>query len=322
LSFVFSMEEITAEISGPGLAAFHHQFAESEGDFLAILLGCFSVQNYSVNSDLATNTEKSKVRVVVQDLILASMQEVMDLKTGKLNKESLKQLTREKSEMKFVGMLKFRKTGLMELVPSFIDRKLISAVLSSCSWKVPRLYLLVGEEVTRNTLSIKYSMITFLLENNREWSRIPLVVPNLGTDQRMGYMQGIGGSSEALREIVEGSGLATSCIVDVEKNFSPLSVQFKTSFDLASDRVVELEGDRVGLEEQVLQLRLKIADKLELTSEMKFIKGLQGNLKTAIDVLLDSENKDFITVNQMELGEKEETRDENGSDDGVLNQTY
>eukprot|EP00092_Neocalanus_flemingeri_P036774 GFUD01040035.1.p1 GENE.GFUD01040035.1~~GFUD01040035.1.p1 ORF type:complete len:335 (+),score=116.59 GFUD01040035.1:283-1287(+) len=286
------MEEVKAEISGPVLAAFHHRFAESRADFLAILLGCVSVQNYSENSDLATQTEKSKMRVVVQDWVVVSMEKVMDFKTRVLNKEYLQSLVEGKSDFKFVGILKFKKAMKVNLSPSFLDRQVMAAVLASCSWKDPKphLYMLVGEEVTTTTLSIKYSMTTFLLEHKKEcvqgpWSRkMPLVVPNLGTDQRVEYMQGGGGGSRALKEMVGGIGIEESCMVDVDINFKPISVRLKAGMELGCDRVIEMSESRAGLEDEVTRLEQELSDRLELSREMKVMMGLQGDLKTALEV--------------------------------------
>ena len=284
--------DVTAEISGPVLAAFQHRFGESPADFLAILLGNISVHNYSENSDMATQTEKSKVRVVVQDWIIVSMEEVMDFKSGKLNRESLQSLVKGKSDVKFVGMMKFKKSSPVDL--SFLDRKMMASVLDSCSQSDPRphLYILVGEEVT-STLSIKYNMSTYLLEHKKScflgpWSSlIPLVVPNLGTDQRVEYMQGMGGGSKALREMVEGTGLVEACHIDVDKNFQPLNAKFKDGMEHFSDRVSQLEVTKCTLEEEVLVMKRQVEDRLMLSREMKLIKGLQGDLKTALDIITD-----------------------------------
>eukprot|EP00092_Neocalanus_flemingeri_P036775 GFUD01040036.1.p1 GENE.GFUD01040036.1~~GFUD01040036.1.p1 ORF type:complete len:339 (+),score=123.75 GFUD01040036.1:282-1298(+) len=338
------MEEVKAEISGPVLAALHHRFAESRADFLAILLGCVSVQNYSENSDLATQTEKSKLRVVVQDLVIVSMEMMMDFKARELNKEYLQSLVEGKSGFKFVGVLKFKKAMKVNLSPTFHDRQVMAAVLASCSWKdpKPRLYMLVGEEVTTTTLSIKYSMTTFLLEHKKEcvqgpWSRkMPLVVPNLGTDQRVEYMQGGGGGSRALKEMVEGVGIVESCVVDVDKNFKPISVRFKAGMDLGCDRVIELSESKAALEEEVMKLEQKLSDKLELSREMLMIRGLQGDLKTALEVAwscyedeLGNKNKgspdmfdEKININgsmeKLELSGEVEEEDASG----VSNQSY
>jgi len=282
--------DVTAEIAGPVLAAFQHKFGESVGDLLAILLGSVSVHNYNENSDLATQTEKSKVRVVVQDWIIVSIEEVLDFKSGKLNKESLQSLVKGKSGVKFVGLLKFKKSLSVDL--SFLDRKMMASVLDSCSQNDPRphLYILVGEEVTP-TLSIKYNISTYLLEHKRScfhgpWSSmIPLVVPNLGTDQRVEYMQGMGGGSKALGEMLKGTGLEEACHIDVDKNFQPLNARFKESMEQFSDRVSQLEVAKSTLEEEVLVIKRQVEDKLVLSREMKLIKGLQGDLKTALEIL-------------------------------------
>jgi len=337
----YTMEEVTAEISGPVLAAFHHKFGESQADFLAILLGCVSVQNYKENSDLATQTEKRKVRVVVEDWVMATMEKVMDFKTGELNKEALKSIVEGKKDLKFVGMLKFKKTTIVDMTPSFLDRKLIAAVLASCSWSNPRphLYLLVGEEVT-STLSMKYSMATFLLEHEKRclegpWSKkIPLVVPNLGTDQRMVYMQGGGGGSKALKEMMEGSGLEKACVVDVDKNFQPLSARFKAGMEIVSDKVIELENSKAVLDNEVMILKQKLNERLQMTREMKMVRGLQGDLKTALEVAweevadMSRDSPDMfeekININgdmeNLELSGDEEEEEEVIS--GVSNQSY
>ena len=192
-----------------------------------------------------------------------------------------------------MSILKFQKTKIKELTPSFLDRKVMGAVLASCSWSEPRphLYLLVGEEVT-TTLSIKYSLKTFLLEHKKDclqgpWSRmIPLVIPNLGTHQRVEYMQGGGGGGKALEEMVEGTGLVESCMVDLDKTFQPLSARFKAGVELVYDRVtaLEVEESKANLEEEVKMLKQRINDRLELSRGMKMVRGLQGNLNTALEV--------------------------------------
>ena len=97
------MEEVNAEISGPVLASFHHKFLESKGDFFAILLGCVRVLDYSENSDLATNTQKSITWVVVHHWIIANVEDVIDFKTGMLKEDAVKLPLDDKQDLTFVG---------------------------------------------------------------------------------------------------------------------------------------------------------------------------------------------------------------------------
>lgn len=331
------MEAVTAEISGPVLASFHHRFGESPADFLAILLGGASVLSYSENSDLATQTEKSKMRFVVEDWIIVSTEEVMNFQSGKLKKESLQSIVKGKTGVKFIGILKFKKTSTTEL--SYLDRRLMDAVLESCSWSEPKphLYISVGEEVT-STLSIKYNMSTFLLEHKKScfrgpWSgKIPLVVPNLGTDQRVEYMQGGGGGSKALGELVLGSDLEKSCYIDVNKNFLPLVSSCKAGMKHYSDRVAKLDESKAALEEQVIVLRRKLEEKLELSKEMKVVRGLQGDLKAALEMISfggnemdnsEHESQDMFNESQPVNGIKEMETNESDQSDilGLLDQS-
>lgn len=288
------MADVHAEISGPVLASFHHKFAESKGDIFAILLGCVRVLDYSENSDLATYTEKSKTRVVVQKWVIANVEDIVDFKKGMLKEDALTLLVDEKQDLDIVGMLKFKKSMKVDASPSFMDRVVMGAILYSCSGKrpIPRLYLLVGEEVTSQTLSIKYNMVTFMLEHEKScqegpWSRkVPLLVPNLGTDQRVEYLKGAGGGSHSLKELLEGTSL-DSCLMDVNKNFQPLNIRFRAGVDQVSRRMIELENSRATLEEEVVMMSKVINDRLKQSSQMKTMKGLQGDLMAAILVGLD-----------------------------------
>jgi len=280
--------ETSAEISGPVLAAFQHSFGESQGDLLAILLGAVSVINYSENSDLATQTERKKVRVVVQDWIIVSMGELIDMKTGKLKKEDIQGLImKNQVDKEFVGILKFRKNATVDL--SFVDRKIMTAVQES----EPHLYIMVGEEVTPVTLSIKYSISTYLIEENKNccdgpWSeKLPLLVPNLGTDQRVGYMQGGGGGSLTLRQLVNGTGLEKKCLVNVEESFDPLVARFRDAMGENSTKIVELGAVKTALEEEVIELQQELDDRLCLSKQMKVMRGLQDNLESAFGVISD-----------------------------------
>jgi len=270
------MEEVSAEISGPVLASFHQKFSESKADFLALLFGSVDVQNYNENTDLATQTEKSKSRLTVQDWAILKIDKVVNLKTGEL-----KEFDRIKETNIFVGFLKFRKNSV-DLSPSFLDRKLLTLVR-------PFLFLLVGE-VTTTTLSIKYNMSTFLIGGGDQdfqepWSSsIPLVVPNLGSDLRIEYMQGRGGASKALKEMVEGTSFEDSSMMDVESNFEPLGARFHAGMDSISAKLAQLESSRSSLELEVFHLHQKINTKLELSRKMEVIRGLQGDLSTALEV--------------------------------------
>ena len=278
----------SAEISGPVLAAFKNSFGESRGDLLAILLGAVSVINYSENSDLATQTERKRVRVVVQDWIIVSMREIIDLKTGKFQKEDIRRLImKNQVDKEFVGILNFRKNATVDL--SFLDRKIMTAVQES----EPHLYILVGEEVTPVTLSIKYSISTYLIEENRKccngpWvEKLPLLVPNLGTDQRVGYTQGGGGGSLALRQLVNGTDLEEKCLVNVEEVFDPLVVRFRDAMGVNMKRIVELDAMKSVIEDEVIKLQQELDDRLSLSKQMKVMKGLQDNLESALSVISD-----------------------------------
>merc|ERR1719318_697935 len=175
--------------------------------------------------------------------------------------------------------------------PSFVDRVVMDALPDSCAGQKhrPCLYLLVGEEVTSKTLSIKYNMVTFLLEQGKSchegpWSKkVNLLVPNLGSNQRVEYMTGAGLGSRALKELLEGTSL-DSCLVDVGKNFQPINIGFKAGMDQVSGRIIQLESCRASLEEGIVMLSKLINDTLAQSSQMKTIKVLQGDLMTALVV--------------------------------------
>ena len=276
------MNVVHVEISGPVLASFHHKFAESHGDFSAILLGSVTVTDYSENTDLATMTEKSMTRVVVKKwVVLNVVEDLIDLKTGMLELKTMK-LLEEKHKLKILGMLKFKKSMKMVL-PSFLDRKVMSALLKYSSSRRPCLYMTVGEEVTTNTLSIKHSMVTYLLDQDGSVAtrKIPLLVPNLGTDQMAEYSRGV--RSESLEELLMGYNL-DNCVVDVNRNFQPLNTRFKACVEDLSGRITELDRARARLEEEVMKLSQAVNKRQEQTCMMKLIKGLQGDLKAALDV--------------------------------------
>jgi len=275
--------DTTAEISGAVWAAFHHRFEESQGDFLAILLGEVNVVNYRENSDTATQTDKSKERLLVQDWRIVSMDQVMDVKTGMLKIEPLQ------SQAKLVGILKFKNNLPVE--PSFMDRRLMNAVNRSDVSSTPLLYILVGKDITPSTLSIRGNTVTYLLEgdsgcNQEPWSRkIPLLVPNLGTDQRVEYMRGIGEGTSAISTLTEGIEFEKGCYFSHKKTFGPVYDRFGTDMAKRSQKVGQLEFTKKNLQEEIARTSREVVEKLELCREMSLIKGLQGDLKTALTVI-------------------------------------
>jgi len=296
--------ETSAEISGPVLAGFQHSFGESQGDLLAILLGAVNVINFSENSDLATQTERKKVRLVVQDWIIVSIGELIDIKTGKLKKENIQGLImKNQVDKEFVGILKFRKNATVDL--SFVDRTIMRAVQES----EPHLYIVVGEEVTPTTLSIKYSISTYIIEKNKNCSdgpwceKLPLLVPNLGTDQRVGYVHG--GGSMALRQLVNGTGFEKNCFVNVEESFNPLLARFRNAMGVNSARVVELGVMKTALKDEVIKLHQELDARLSLSKQMEMMKGLQDNLESAFRVIIDGfgEEKQSISDGPDMFGE-------------------
>jgi len=299
------MADVHAEISGPVLASFYHKFAESQGDFLAILLGCVRVLDYSENSDLATNTMKSKTRVVVQKWAIVNVEDIVDVNAGMLKEDALVRFGDVNQDLGIVGMLKFKKSMKIDS-PSFMDRVVMKALLHPCSGKQnrPCVYLLVGEEVIARTLSIKYSMVTFWLEhekccNEGPWSRkVPLLVPNLGTNQRVEYMQEAGMGSHALKELLKETTL-DSCLVNVKKNFQPLILGFKAGVNKVSIRTNVLESLRANLEEEVLVLSKLKNDRQMQSSQMKIMKDLQGDLMSAILVGLDQPDEKIQVEEKM-----------------------
>lgn len=279
--------DTTAEISGAVWAAFHHRFEESEDDFLAILLGDVNVVNYRENSDMATQTDKSKERLLVQDWRIVSMDQVMDVKTGMLKIEPLQ------SGSKFVGILKFKNNSPVE--PSFMDRRLMNALNESYTRSElsahPVLYILVGKDITPSILSIRVNTLTYLLQgksgcNQEPWSdKIPLLVPNLGTDQRVGYIRGIGGGTNALSSLTEGIEFEKECYFSYSKTFGPVYDRFGTDMAKRNQKVGQLEFTKKNLLEEIARTSREVENKLELCREMSLIKGLQGDLKTALTVI-------------------------------------
>jgi len=295
--------EPSAEIAGQVWAAFQQKFGESQGDFLAILLGNTNILNYSENSDSATQTERVKERVVVEDwVIVTAIEEVMDVKSGQLKKDTIQSLFEDTNNV-FVGLLKFKNRSPVDL--SFLDRRMMYAILESCSWVKPnpRLFVMVVKDVTPKTLSMKYSVMTYLLQSQKNcfhepWSaKIPLVIPNLGTDQRVEYMQEGGGGSKALRELVEDVEFEDSN-ERTEKTFGAVASGFQAGIDQMAGNVSRLERIKTAKEEELARLSHKLEEKLEGCQEMKVIRGLQGDLKTALSIVssglggLDKTSKD------------------------------
>jgi len=274
--------DTTAEIPGAVWAAFHHRFEESQGDFLAILLGEVNVVNYRENSDTATQTNRSKERLLVQDWRIVSMDQVMDVKTGMLKIEPLH------SRAKLVGILKFKNNLPVE--PSFMDRRLMNAVNKSDVSSTPLLYILVGKDITLSTLSIRVNTVTYLLQgesgcNQEPWShKIPLLVPNLGTDQRVEYMRGIGEGTNALGSLTEGIEFE-NIKESYKKTFAPVYDRFGIDMAKRSQKVGQLEFTKKNLQEEIARTSREVEKKLELCREMLLIKGLQGDLKTALAVI-------------------------------------
>merc|ERR1712034_158002 len=100
-------------------------------------------------------------------------------------------------------------------------------------------------------------------------------------------MGGMGGGSKALAEMIEGTGLVEACHIDVDKNFQPLNARFKDSMEHISDRVSQLEVAKSTLEDEVVVIKRQMEDRLLLSREMKLIEGLQGDLKTALEIVMD-----------------------------------
>lgn len=214
----------------------------------------------------------------MQDWIIVSMDQVMDVKTGML-KEPLLSLA------KFVGILKFKNNLPVE--PSFMDRRLMNAVRAT--YHQP-LYILVGKDVTPSTLSIRVNTVTYLLQgesgcNQEPWShKIPLLVPNLGTDQRVQYTRGIGEGTNALGSLTEGIEFE-NIKESYKKTFAPVYDRFGIDMAKRSQKVGQLEFTKKNLQEEIARTSREVEKKLELCREMLLIKGLQGDLKTALAVI-------------------------------------
>jgi len=288
------MEDLTAEISGPTMASFQQMFAESNEDFLSILFGIVSVQNYCENNDERSKTEKNRCKVMVKNWVIINFEDAMDCKTGELNRSALKSLVQGKTDLQFVGFLRFLNVKNVDYAPSFLDRKLMSAVLQSCSWEKPKpkphVYIMVWAELTA-ILSRKYTMTTFLLEHTKEciegpWCRkIPLVVPNLGMGQRVQYVEEFEiGSSVALSEMLSEADLGECISFDLESKFQHLNTKFVSCMDVASENIIQLEVSRINHEMEVTSLEQKITEQNLVSREMKAVRGLLSDLKSALEV--------------------------------------
>jgi len=322
--------EPSAEIAGQVWAAFQQKFGESQGDFLAILLGNTNILNYSENSDSATQTEKVKERVVVEDwVIVTAIEEVMDVKSGQLKKDTIQSLFEDTNNV-FVGLLKFKNRSPVDL--SFLDRRMMYAILESCSWGKPdpRLFVSVVKDVTPTTLSMKYSVMTYLLQSQKScyqepWSgKIPLVIPNLGTDQRVEYMHGGGEGSKALRELVEEVESIEDSNMRTDKTFGAVATKFQAEIDQRARKVSRLLRIKADSEKELARVSLELDEKLEVCKDMKVIKGLQGDLKTALCVIRDGLGglKQTINESQDMFDDANVTGDMEMNDSGMLNQSY
>ena len=317
--------ESSAEISGPVWASFQQRFGESRGDFLAILLGTINVVNYSEISDTATQTDRIRERVVVEDMIIVSTEEVIDVQSGQLKKEEIQSLIKDRSNAAFLGLLKFKNRSPVDL--SFLDRRMMYAISESCSWSKPdsRLYILVVKDVTPVTLSIKYNVMTYQLQAQNKcykepWSgKVPLVIPNLGTDQRVEYMIGGGGGCKALNELVDGVEFQKEANMRTEKAFGAVASRFRAEMDQKSRNVSRLEMIKTASENELARVSQKLEEKLEHCQEMKVIKGLQGDLATAFGFVCD----ELKSLKETSKDSPDMFEDPSMSDDlGVLNQSY
>jgi len=271
--------EVTAEIAGPVLAAFHYTFAESSSDFFAVLLGSLMEQSFSVNSDHASQTEICRSRIVVKDWVLLPIDTILSLETGKLNETALKNRIKSKSGLKFLGVLSFKTFNNTDL--SFLDRRIIKGIVDSCSYKKPHVYITAVKEVS--SLSVKYFMSTFLLKYGKDmWTcKIPLTVPNLGSAQKVNYTIN-GFHQNRIADHVEATALLNICDKDVHSSFLSLNSDLNGDMQTLVRPISELEAKKHCLEEEVLQMWREINDKLSTCDDMHIIKSLQGSLKSAL----------------------------------------
>jgi len=289
------MATVQAEISGPVLSNLQHTFAQSKADLFAVLLGSYSVLDYSESTDLVTRTERSITRLVVENLVIGKLEEFVDLRTGILNQKQMKVLEFER-DLKFLGVLKFGARVQVDM-PSYLDRRIMTAFYNS-SFLVqerPLLYVLVGDEITSKTLSIKTSMISFLVEckdkcEDGPWSgKIPLTLPNLGTGHRVEYLTACNGSNGLEEELLTG------LLIDVNEVFLPLLVKFKEGIDQVSDNLTCLVAQKVNLLNEVEILLQQLNNKMEETEESYIHRSLlQGGLITALQVLQKTKVNDVM----------------------------
>jgi len=289
------MASVQAEISGPALSNLQYKFAQSKTDFFALLLGRYSAVDYSESTDLATRMERSITRLVVENLVIVKLEEFVDLHSGILNLKQVKVLEVER-DLKFLGVLKFGVRVQVDM-PSYLDRRIMTAIYNS-SFLVqerPLLYVLVGDEITSKTLSIKTSMTSFLVEwKNRcedgPWSRkIPLTVPNLGSGHRVEYLTSCNGSKGLEEELL------TELLFDVNEVFLPILLKFKEGIDQVSGNLTCLAAQKVNLLNEVESLLQLLNHKIEETEESFIHRSLlQGGLITALQALQKTKVNDVM----------------------------
>jgi len=294
------MATVQAEISGPVLSNLQHTFAQSKADLFAVLLGSYSVLDYSESTDLVTRTERSITRLVVENLVIGKLEEFVDLRTGILNQKQMKVLEFER-DLKFLGVLKFGARVQVDM-PSYLDRRIMTAFYNS-SFLVqerPLLYVLVGDEITSKTLSIKTSMTSFLVEckdkcEDGPWSgKIPLTLPNLGTGHRVEYLTACNGSKCMEEELLK------ELLIDVEEAFLPLLAKFKEGIDQLSDKITCLVTQKGNLLNDVERLLQLLDQKIEETEENYINRSLQGGLITALQALQKKTKVNDIMEDKME----------------------
>jgi len=294
------MTSVHAEVSGPALANIQHTFAQSMKDFFALLLGRFSVVDYSESTDLATRTERSITRLVVENLVILKLEEFVDLPIGILKQKQIKVLELER-DLKFLGVLKFGVRVQVDM-PSYLDRRIMTAFYNSSLFvkERPLLYVLMGEEITSKTESIKTSMTSFLVEcqdrcEDGPWSRkIPLTVPNLGTGHRVEYLTACHGSKCLEEELLK------ELLIDVDEAFLPLLVKFKEGIDQVSGNIASLVTQKGNLLNDVERLSQLLDQKIEETEENYINRSLQGGLITALQVLQKNTKVNDFMEDKME----------------------
>ena len=272
-------EKHIIEISGPAVASLMKVCVESSGDEILELRGRRLETREVENTDAHSRQFRSTQKIIISAWRIVNLREVIDIQAdiNKLSEDT-------------VGFIRLRSSQWRGTNLGFSDRRLIRYLENSGS-----IYcFIVMNNESNDCLGVKNTMAAHFI-SYLESRPASVTVPCLG--EKTTYVQG-SVSNTITNNLVQGL-FDQNSLDDAVESFDIVSQNFKESHDVLAKEIIDLEIQRIKLEENIEKLKLEKEQENKETSASKRLRSvlnhdLDSSLKMIVNEVYSDQNMNKV----------------------------